>query len=63
MPGTMKSKAFAIKDSVWMRLARTPDGSQTTELEFASIVVAEELAQAVLSACAQARQYLADQDS
>lgn len=63
MPGTMKSRAFAIRDSVWMRLARTPDGSQTTELEFSSITVAEELARAVLSACAQARQYQADQGS
>lgn len=53
----MKSKAFAIRDSVWMRLARTPDGSRTTEMQFDSIAVAEELAQAILEACTEARRY------
>lgn len=54
----MKSKAFAIRDQVWIRLETTPDGSKRPrELYFDSIEVAEEMARAIMAACEQARRY------
>lgn len=45
-----------------MRLANTPDGSRVMEFEFDSIAVAEELAQAITSACVEARRYQTNEE-